>query len=62
MLKHIKTQKHSDSVQCIESNKKLTFCVDKEDQQVINAECLFTSFLLEHNLPINAADHASFFI
>lgn len=30
----------------------------EDDNSVINAECLFTSFIIKHNLTIAVADHA----
>jgi len=30
----------------------------EDDNSVINAELLFTSFVVEHNLPLSVADHA----
>ena len=42
-------------------SKPLTSCFKpataEDDQSVILAECLFTSFLVEQNIPISAADH-----
>ena len=32
------------------------------DDSSICAECYFTSFLIEHNLPLSAADHAGCFL
>lgn len=53
---HIK----SKNIKLNEKNSKLDhiFSCAKEDFSVIRAECYFTAFLIEHNLPLSAADHA----
>lgn len=33
--------------------------MNESDSAVMNAETLFTEFIIEHNLPISVADHAS---
>ncbi|XP_063222680.1 xyloside xylosyltransferase 1 isoform X3 [Bacillus rossius redtenbacheri] len=57
VFKHSQTKKHVASVKCIDSNKKLNFVSDTSENHIIRAECLFTSFIVEHNLPITCADH-----
>lgn len=59
ILKHVQTKKHKESLQCVESNQKLSYlCKSQSVDAVTNAEALFTSFIVEHNLPTNCADHA----
>lgn len=59
---HLKSQKHRQRATESDKNSKITaFMNTKEnnvDNEVIHAECLFTMFLVEHNLPLTAADHA----
>ena len=55
-------KKHTDNVQCIAKNQKLSFVVDTNEQWVINAECLFSAFLLEHSLPLSALGHADSYL
>ena len=57
VMKHINMQKHINNVHCIEKNQKLLFAVDNSEQSIINAECLFSAFLVEHNLLLSASDH-----
>ena len=59
--KHISTSKHKLALESGDSSKKIeSFFIKKsESSAVIKAECLFTSFIIEHNLPISVADHAS---
>ena len=60
--RHINGQVHQSRTKQVESNRKLTDCfVSDRDTialKVIGAEVKFTGFLLEHNLPIAASDHA----
>lgn len=58
---HLKTKKHCDYVKIQEKTPKIGTFFDAggTDNEVINAECLFASFIIEHNLPIAVADHAS---
>ncbi|XP_063215641.1 uncharacterized protein LOC134527170 [Bacillus rossius redtenbacheri] len=60
VVKHIQTKKHQDNVRCVDANKKLSFCgsASRQEESVTNAECLFTCFVLEHNLPVSCSDHA----
>ena len=59
ITKHISSKKHIDNTLCIAKNQKLSFVVDTNEQRVINAKCLFSAFLLEHNLLLSASDHAA---
>nr|XP_015928697.2 uncharacterized protein LOC107455586 [Parasteatoda tepidariorum] len=58
VVKHVSTLKHKDKVKIVDQNKKLNLFSQSKDQRVINAECLFSAFLVEHNLPLSASDHA----
>ena len=58
---HANRQKHKDNVIAAEKSKKMDFLLQQNtnfEKSVITSECLFTSFILEHNLPITCADHA----
>lgn len=57
---HMKSNKHCSNVKVVEDNRKIRtfFGSSTSDNSVIKAECLFTAFLLEHNIPLSAADHA----
>lgn len=60
---HTNRQKHKDNLKSEQQHKDiLTFFTNSESNSdrlsVIRTECLFTGFLLEHNLPFAAADHA----
>ena len=61
LKKHTRSVKHLDLTRQQGKNLKLdTFFVsDKDGDSVIKAEVLFTQFLIEHNIPIAAADHAA---
>lgn len=59
VVKHVNTKKHLEKAASIEKNEKISFFAETRDQKVIKAECLFTAFLLEHNLPLSVADHAA---
>ncbi|XP_071033051.1 SCAN domain-containing protein 3-like [Parasteatoda tepidariorum] len=50
--------KHEKSAESVSSSTKLDGYLKNDDMDVINAEMLFTSFLIEHNVPLTAADHA----
>lgn len=57
---HVRSKKHGDLVKTqVKISKIGTFFNSRENDEndVINAECLFTSFILEHNLPLAVADH-----
>lgn len=58
IVKHVNTIKHQGIAKTVGGNKKIEFVQQKNDDSVIRAESFFTSFLIEHNIPINAADHA----
>ena len=60
VTKHIGSKKHIDNAWCTTKNQKLSFVVDTNEQRVINAECLFSAFLVEHNLPLSASDNTAF--
>lgn len=59
ILSHAKTKKHIKNYDASKSAPKLNFSTIPDDLQTISAELLFTNFLLEHNIPLAAADHAS---
>jgi len=55
---HIKSKRHVDFIKIQEKTPKMeTFFNSGDNTDIINAECLATCFLLEHNLPIAVADH-----
>lgn len=60
--RHINGQVHLLKSKEVESNRKITQCFvsnrDSLAMKVIGAEVKFTSFVLEHNLPIAVVDHA----
>lgn len=59
LIKHVQTKKHKENTACVEGSSKLNFLGKcDESESVTRAECLFTSFIIEHNLPFNCADHA----
>ena len=41
-----------------QSTKITSFMCESREYDVINAEVMFTNFIIEHNLPIAASDHA----
>ena len=55
---HFEMKKHVNNFKCIEKNKKINSAPVTSDA-VTRAECLFSAFILEHNLPIYCADHES---
>ena len=57
--KHLQTTKHKSKVQCLEGVSKIyTFVnVPSSVSAVISSECTFTTFLVEHNIPVNVSDH-----
>lgn len=56
--RHINSKKHSDNLQVKSASKTLTsFFKPETADSTTNAEVLFTSFLVEHNLPLAVADH-----
>nr|XP_042899683.1 uncharacterized protein LOC122269650 [Parasteatoda tepidariorum] len=55
---HIQSVKHQRNTSAnVKSDKISTFFEKSDDLRTIRAECLFTSFLVEHNLPLSCADH-----
>lgn len=61
ITKHSSRDKHVKGIETANSIMKMTgFCINSKDNiatKVINAEVLFTGFLVKHNLPISASDH-----
>ena len=62
--KHNSTPKHREYAEAAQKQRKLTdfgasSAAGSLDKKVMKAELLFTGFLVEHNLPISTADHAS---
>lgn len=57
--RHFESKKHKDYAKVKSNNKSISsFFVNNEDTSVMNAELLFTSFLVEHNVPLSVSDHA----
>lgn len=58
--KHVSSTIHKDFVNLRDSNKNVRafFTNSDEGNSVTNAELLFTTFLVEHNLPLACSDHA----
>lgn len=56
IVAHVNRQKHQEMAKTTKDNKKIE--VIQVDYSVIRAESLFTSFIVEHNLPVSVADHA----
>ena len=57
--KHIATDKHSRAAEHVKKTPKITsFSSFNLDTSVTNAEVTFVDFLIEHNIPIAASDHA----
>lgn len=65
VFRHTKSQKHLRAGSALKGATPLTsfFASARKDEDgdsaVIRAETLFSLFLVEHNIPISAADHAS---
>ncbi|XP_038065360.1 uncharacterized protein LOC119735640 [Patiria miniata] len=61
IVKHTKSKLHVDSMSMrteAHSTMKLTsWASTSQDLNVTRAECLFTAFYLEHNIPLSAASH-----
>jgi len=55
--KHITTDKHKRYEESRSVPKISTFFTADKDLQVIRAEILFTSFLIEHNVPLAVTEH-----
>lgn len=59
IITHSKSVKHvANFKSCKSTNRLDNFLSVNGDLQTTRAEVLFTSFLLEHNIPLAAADHA----
>ncbi len=60
--RHLASQKHIDLEAASSSTSTITHFFAKlgssEEDQVTKAELYFTSFIIEHNIPISASDHA----
>lgn len=54
---HVASKKPASNVQCKEKQHRLQQFFGREGSDVIHAECLFTDFLLEHNIPLSASEH-----
>ena len=55
---HSKTKLHIGNFESQPSTSKITSWMStSQDLDVMRAECLFTSFYLEHNIPLSAASH-----
>ena len=65
MTTHVGTAKHKGNTKDIQSSRSLAMFLpgssksstDNITQSVINAETLFQSFIIEHNLPLTINDH-----
>uniref|UniRef100_H3B5F2 Uncharacterized protein n=1 Tax=Latimeria chalumnae TaxID=7897 RepID=H3B5F2_LATCH len=59
--RHLSGSEHKRLTQMFKERKPLTsvFAADTLQNKVMNAEVLFTGFILEHNLPFEAAAHAA---
>ncbi|XP_072173823.1 uncharacterized protein [Diadema setosum] len=59
--KHIKSNKHQDQSKVRANTLPISkfFPSNSGDHNVIQAETQFTEFIIEHNLPLAVADHAS---
>lgn len=58
--KHVSSKMHADFVKLRDCNKSVTtFFKNSEDESAVTrAELLFTTFLVEHNLPLACSDHS----
>lgn len=58
--KHIATDSHTSKNRALEQNHTISsmFVSSSFADSVTNAELLFTNFLVEHNIPLSASDHA----
>ncbi|XP_056598364.1 uncharacterized protein LOC130417080 [Triplophysa dalaica] len=57
--RHVEGKKHLKIVAATDSTPKINaFFLKSQDLRPIRAETLFTTFIVEHNLPLAAADHA----
>lgn len=56
---HITLLKHQGYMQSVSTGGDLgSFLQNDGDNSVIHAECLFTAFLVEHNIPLSRSDRA----
>ncbi|XP_063222953.1 uncharacterized protein LOC134531219 [Bacillus rossius redtenbacheri] len=58
---HVNCSKHLANVKSVAVSSKVSDYFAKNnstDNAVIRAECMFTNFLVEHNIPLNVSDHA----
>jgi hypothetical protein len=55
---HFLTNKHKVNAAKMDTPKLPAFFASSLDFSVINAEVMFTEFLVEHSIPLSAADHA----
>lgn len=56
---HIASQKHQNYVCAAEGQGNIGRLFQKSyEDSAIRAGCLFTGFLVEHNLPLSVSDHA----
>ncbi|KAH6946853.1 hypothetical protein HPB50_015642 [Hyalomma asiaticum] len=56
---HIASQKHQDYFRAADGQGNIGSFFQKScEDSAIRAECLFTGFLVEHNLPLSVSDHA----
>lgn len=57
---HAKTAKHELAYKKMKTTSKISsFMCYSSDNQTIRAELLFSNFIIEHNIPLAAADHVS---
>ncbi|KAL3184688.1 hypothetical protein MRX96_005797 [Rhipicephalus microplus] len=58
VVAHVSSKKHVSHMQCKEKQQQLGqfFSKRNSDSDVIRAECLFTGFLQENNLPLTVSD------
>ena len=60
--RHVSSKKHKEYAQLQKAPRIGTFFQSSTsisaDHEIIKAETLFTNFLVEHNIPLSAADHA----
>lgn len=63
IVRHAKTTSHTNAVKLDTDGKQQTLAmfktkpVNDDSTSLIRAECLFTKFYIEHNIPFSAADH-----
>lgn len=57
--RHVESKKHKDHGKVQSVHKPISsFFVKSNENETTNAEMLFTSFLVEHNIPLAVSDHA----